>query len=371
VIKRVVQGNLLNSRAQTLVNTVNTVGVMGKGIALEFKRSFPEMFSDYEERCRNRRVRIGEPYIFKRTATPWIINFPTKEHWRAVSRLADIEAGLRYLAAHVQEWGVESLAVPPLGCGNGQLEWTVVGPTIRRYLDELPIPVELYAPLEVPPEQATLEFLAEASQPAGGAPPRVRPEWLTIVEVVDRISRKPYAWPVGRLRLQKIAYFLTALGVPTELVYARESYGPFAPGLKQVISRMTNNGVLSEANQGRMLRVTAGATWLDAQVAYESALSKYEPAIERVTDLMARLDDTRSEVVATVHFATKELSVQRKGIPSEADVLGEVMEWKVRRRPPLAEAEVAEAIRDLAMLGWIDVTASVGLPIDDDVLVVS
>src|SRR5436190_19405023 len=99
----VVKGNLLNSSAQTLVNTVNCVGVMGKGIALEFRKRFPEMYSDYLKRCRAGQVRLGEPYLVRRLLPPWIINFPTKQHWRAVSRLSDLVRGLDYLEHHHRE----------------------------------------------------------------------------------------------------------------------------------------------------------------------------------------------------------------------------------------------------------------------------
>src|SRR6266550_6936170 len=115
-------GDILGSKMQTLVNTVNCVGVMGKGIALEFKRMFPDMYVDYERRCRRGEVRLGVPYIYKAT-NPWIVNFPTKDHWRSVARLDDIVEGMKQLKRKIPEWGVTSIAVPPLGCGQGQLEW--------------------------------------------------------------------------------------------------------------------------------------------------------------------------------------------------------------------------------------------------------
>lgn len=127
---RVINGDLFNSQAQTLVNTVNCVGVMGKGVALEFKKRFPDMFQDYARRCKDKHVVLGRPYIFKRKLPPWILNFPTKDHWRSVSRLKDIVEGLHYLQQHYQEWGITSLAVPPLGCGQGQLDWRIVGPIL-------------------------------------------------------------------------------------------------------------------------------------------------------------------------------------------------------------------------------------------------
>src|SRR6266508_6326123 len=141
---------MFESDAQTLVNTVNCVGVMGKGIALEFKKRFPDMYADYVARCERGQVRLGEPYLYRTPVPPWILNFPTKDHWRSVSRLEDIIQGLDHLLQHYEEWGIKSIAVPPLGCGQGQLEWRVVGPTLYRYLSRMDIPVELYAPHGTP-----------------------------------------------------------------------------------------------------------------------------------------------------------------------------------------------------------------------------
>ncbi len=143
---RLLTGDLFLSKAQTLVNAVNCVGTMGKGIALEFRKRFPEMYEDYVTRCAAKQVRLGVPYLFRRTMPPWILNFPTKDHWRSVSRLSDILVGLEYLKQCYQQWGVESLAVPALGCGEGQLEWEVVGPALHDHLSRLSIPVELYTP---------------------------------------------------------------------------------------------------------------------------------------------------------------------------------------------------------------------------------
>jgi len=158
-------GDMFESQCQTLVNTVNCVGVMGKGVALEFKKRFPDMFQDYEERCRIKEVQLGQPYLFTRALPPWILNFPTKGHWRAVSNLNDIIQGLEYLNTHYREWGIESLAVPSLGCGQGQLEWQVAGPTLYCYLLKLDIPVEFYAPYGTPHAELQPSFLGPVKGP--------------------------------------------------------------------------------------------------------------------------------------------------------------------------------------------------------------
>jgi len=163
---KILVGDLFESKCQALVNTVNTVGIMGKGVALEFKKRFPDMFEDYVKRCSEGKVKLGEPYLYKRLTPPWILNFPTKEHWRSVSNISDILRGLNYLEQHYKEWGITSIALPPLGCGHGQLEWKIVGPTLYRYIKALDIPVELYAPLGTPPEELTPEFLSREVEQA-------------------------------------------------------------------------------------------------------------------------------------------------------------------------------------------------------------
>ena len=140
------QGDILGSRMQTIINTVNCVGVMGKGIALAFKLQYPTMFEDYRERCRRKEVRLGEPYLYKVNEDRWVLNFPTKGHWREKSHIQDIEKGLAYLTTHVSEWGITSLAIPPLGCGNGGLDWEHVYSLIREYVEPLGIPTEIYVP---------------------------------------------------------------------------------------------------------------------------------------------------------------------------------------------------------------------------------
>ncbi len=145
----VVRGNLFDSSCQTLTNTVNTVGVMGAGIAKQFKARFPLMFEDYRRRCDLGQVRIGQPYLWKprETDAKFVLNFPTKQHWRDKSQLTWIEGGLEYLLIHYREWGIGSLALPALGCSNGGLKWNQVKPVMERYLNEMDIPVEVYEPL--------------------------------------------------------------------------------------------------------------------------------------------------------------------------------------------------------------------------------
>ncbi|MGQ9647676.1 MAG: type II toxin-antitoxin system antitoxin DNA ADP-ribosyl glycohydrolase DarG [Thermodesulfobacteriota bacterium] len=369
---KVLTGDILDSKAQTLVNTVNCVGIMGKGIALKFKERFPDMFNDYVERCNRNEVRLGKPYLFKRLTPPWILNFPTKGHWRSVSRIEDIIKGLRYLLQHYKEWGIMSLAAPPLGCGQGQLEWKIVGPTLYRHLNQLDIPVELYAPYDTPHKELQTEFLDQEtdikSVEPGLVPEGIKPAWVALVEILNRLEQEPYHWPVGRITFQKIVYIATQEGLPTGLHYQKSSFGPFSPELKGIITRLVNNGLIREEQLGRMFAVKVGTTFQDARKAYLSDLGKWESIIEKTADLFMRMQTRRSEVVATVLFAAKTLADRKKEQPSEAEVLKEVMQWKQRRRPKLDDKEVAYTIRNLAALRWLEVKPSSDLPISDQEL---
>ena len=139
-------GKLFSSHAQVITNTVNCVGVMGKGVALEFKKRHPALFADYQARCAKGAVRVGQPYLWEDDRTQ-VLNFPTKDHWRNPSRLEWIDSGLRYLADHYGTLGIHSLAMPPLGCGNGGLSWADVKPLLIKHLGEIPdLEVYVYEP---------------------------------------------------------------------------------------------------------------------------------------------------------------------------------------------------------------------------------
>ncbi len=362
-------GDIFESRAQTLVNTINTVGVMGKGVALEFKKRFPDMFEDYVRRVRDGKVRLGEPYIFKRTRAPWIINFPTKGHWREVSRIDEIVRGLEYLERHYRDWGVTSLAVPPLGCGQGGLEWRVVGPTLYEHLKRLEIPVSLYAPHGTPREQLEMTFLDSRDRSRANGrreqEPRISPAWVALVEILARIQRERYHAPIGRVSFQKLAYFATELGLPTDLKHEQRPYGPFAPDLTAVLSKLANNGLIVEKRLGeRMIEIRVGPTYERAADNYRADLAKWHAIIDRVVDLFLRVRQTRqAEVAATVHFAATRLAKPSNGLPSESDVFRAVKEWKVRRDPPFSDEEIALAIRNLNVLDLLDVRPSQDLPV--------
>jgi len=153
-------GDIFKSSAQVITNTVNCVGVMGKGLALAFKKQLPEMFQDYKAKCEKGEVNPGQPYIWENDRVQ-ILNFPTKRHWKQNSLISDIEAGLEYLAKNYAEMGISSLALPPLGCGHGGLNWPDVKNLINKHLGPIEdLDVYVY-------EKTSPKSLSEENDPKG------------------------------------------------------------------------------------------------------------------------------------------------------------------------------------------------------------
>jgi O-acetyl-ADP-ribose deacetylase (regulator of RNase III) len=230
------QGNLLEADVEALVNTVNTVGVMGKGIALMFKEAFPENFKLYREACKRHSVEIGRLFVTERRdvmgGPKWIVNFPTKEHWRGPSRLEWIEWGLADLRRFVREHSIQSIALPPLGSGNGGLDWREVRPLIERSLALLSdVTIIVYEPTPKYQNVAKREGVE-----------KLTPSRALMTEIIRRY------WVLGiectLLEIQKLAYFLEfeivsrALSNPFNLEFRADRYGPFSPKLRHLLNAL-------------------------------------------------------------------------------------------------------------------------------------
>ncbi|MGY3131205.1 O-acetyl-ADP-ribose deacetylase (regulator of RNase III) [Bradyrhizobium sp. USDA 4501] len=227
------RGNLLDSKAEALVNTVNTVGVMGKGVALMFKEAYPENFKAYEAACKKKEVRVGHMFVTERQALigpKWIINFPTKQHWRGASKMEWIESGLRDLKGVITEKKIRSIAIPPLGSGNGGLNWPDVRPKIEAALGTLnDVSVIVYEPTDQ---------YQNVSKRAGVE--KLTPARALVAELVRRY------WILGiecsLLEIQKLAYFLERsiekleLENPLDLRFQADKYGPYAPRLTHLLN---------------------------------------------------------------------------------------------------------------------------------------
>jgi O-acetyl-ADP-ribose deacetylase (regulator of RNase III)/uncharacterized protein YwgA len=368
IMTTVLIGNLFESDAQTLVNIVNCVGVMGKGIALEFKKRYPAMFQDYVKRCNAGAMQIGRPYHYTDLFGASIVNFPTRKHWRSASRVQDIEEGLDYFVAHYQEWGVESVAFPPLGCGNGGLEWSVVGPLMAEKLKGLPVPVEIYAPYGTSATQLTTAFLSKPAAVNGAMVgvlhPSMKDEWLALFEVVYQLSKQPFANPVGRTIFQKISYIMTELGVNTGFSFEQGSYGPFSRDVQTALTVAANANLIEEKQLGRMTAILPAEEYVRRRENIRNRISPFQNRIDKTVDLFSRIQNTaQAEEVTTVIFSAKHLKgLQDPATVYEQNVFDFIMDWKKSWQKEGKRRSVASAIRNLQMLGWVRLNYSESLP---------
>jgi uncharacterized protein YwgA len=272
--------------------------------------------------------------------------------------LADIEAGLDYLAAHHVQWEITSIAMPPLGCGNGGLEWSEVGPLIYQKLHALPINVDVYAPYGTPKQQLTEEFLSAPSQMSlegkGRKHRKLKPEWIVLLEVLRELEAQPYASPVGRTIFQKISYVVTEMGVPTGFQFGKGSYGPFSSDVKLALHDFANRNWLHEEQLGRMIALRSTTQYAKDRTQFREQISRYQKKIDKAVDLFSRIKSTeQAEEVLTVFFAARQLKATQTNELAEQDLEEFILDWKKSWRAHDKKEALASAIRNLVSLGWL------------------
>ena len=311
---RYTQGNLLEAPAEALVNTVNEVGVMGKGIALMFREAFPVNTRVYEEAAKAGNVRVGRMLVTENRALVgprWIINFPTKKHWRQPSKLEWVRDGLKDLGRVLRESNIHSVALPPLGCGNGGLDWVLVRREIESALGDLGgVDVVVYEPTDAyqnAPKRAGLESLTPAR--------------ALIAEMVRRYS--VLGLECTNLEVQKLAWFLhraissLALPDPLDLRFTANKYGPYADRLRHLLEGLDGSYLhcekrLSDAGPFDLIwfedaKREAVSTYLGSADA-----SQYIPALEQATTVIDGFESPLGmELLATVDWLFVQTSVER------------------------------------------------------------
>ena len=366
---KVLIGNLFESKAKTLVNTVNCVGVMGKGIALEFKKRFPEMMKEYKSRCDMKTVEPGVPYLFDNLFDVSILNFPTKNHWRSASKLEDVVRGLDIFIKNYKDWGIKSIAFPPLGCGNGGLDWKLVGALMYQKLEPLDIDIEIYAPFGTSHQLLKPEFLANEpvslSNIKGIIHQKFKKEWIVVLEVLDRLAKEAYAPHVGRTVFQKICYILTEQDIDTGFQFKQGSYGPYSPEVKEALMVFANSNLAMEEEFGKMTRLVIGSEYISIRKNYLEFLDEMKVKIDRTVDLFSRIKNTeQAEEVATIIYSVRLLKKDKESI-SENDILDYILNWKNKWNTAEKKESVASAIRNLVMLRWLRVDFSSDLLPED------
>ena len=360
---KVLVGDIFNSEMETLVNTVNCTGVMGKGIAKEFKRRYPDMFEEYKAKCERKEIKLGHLTIYEAEdifSNKKILNFPTKGHWKSPSKLRDIITGLDYFITNYKTWNITSIAFPPLGCGNGGLEWSYVGRIMYQKLKDLPLDIEIYAPFGTPLKELKKEFLTQPVNIANvgnfNSPSnQIKAEWVPLLECVFRLQKNIYSPKVGRTKFQKIAYILTELGVETGLEFKQQSYGPFSEELKHVINVFSNSNLLIERKLGSMLEMKVSDNYIIFRDKYLPVIKKYEAKISKTTALFERIKTTeKAEEVTSIIYVLRELKKEQERV-SDFEVLNNLLLWKKRWDKPEKKESLVNSIKNLAVLRWIDI----------------
>lgn len=339
------QGNLLEMDAEALVNTVNCVGVMGKGIALQFRQKFPPNFKEYAKACRAGEVEPGRMFIVPTESVvnpKYIINFPTKRHWKDRSYLEDIESGLKDLAKQMQELGIASVAIPPLGCGNGGLEWSQVGPRIVSTFEQLPeVQVYLFAPQLAP---AAVEMLVETNKP------RMTRAKALLVALFDRYLAPGYE--LTKLEMQKLAYLLQASGEDMKLNFVKHQYGPYAENLNHLLLSMEGHYTRGFGDRAGRSAVTVMPEAAQEAAEVLKELPDARQSLDRVTKLIEGFESPYGlELLASVHYVTRHNMLAAS---DSATAISQVQNWNKRKRDLFESAHLQVAWNALHEEGWLE-----------------
>lgn len=335
-------GDLFSEDVEALVNSVNCVGVMGRGIALQFKNLFPDNFKEYAKACKQQEVQPGRMFVFetKQLANPlYIINFPTKRHWRGKSRMEDIESGLKSLVSEIRERNIQSIAIPSLGSDLGGLRWSDVRPLIDTTLREL--------------DDVDVFVFAPGSAPSDGRPnrsknvPKMTPARAALVSLMNRYYLGLLEPFINLLGVHKLMYFLQCAGEPLKLNFQKGTYGPYAENMRHVLRSVEGHLISGYQDGGdapfKVLKLVPGAI-KDAE-AYLQNQPETMQRLERVSDLVSGFD---LELLATVHWVVNENSSA-----ADDEIITLTHAWNQRKKM-FSERQIHIAIKTLRDKGWIN-----------------
>ena len=337
------QGNLLEENIEALVNTVNCVGVMGKGIALQFKQAFPENFKQYKKACDAKQVQPGQMFttstdkLFPR----YIINFPTKDHWKGKSKIEDIESGLKALVKEVKKLNIKSIAIPPLGCGNGGLNWEVVKPMIVNACTEFPdVRVVIFEPVGAPVAD---EIKVATKKPR-----------MTLARALFIHLLELYAIPgyrLTKLEIQKLAYFLQEAEQPLKLRYQKHHYGPYAENLNHVLQALDGHFITGYGDRSQESQMYVLPEGRNAAHSYLEKHPEANERLERVSNLITGFETPYGmEMLATIHWVVTKEDPQAAEDSEKAIAL--IQEWNERKRKLFKPSHLKKAWERLKQQNW-------------------
>ena len=339
-------GNLLHADVDALVNTVNCVGVMGRGIALQFKHAYPGNFAAYARACKAAEVRPGRMFVYDTGALSgprFIVNFPTKRHWKEKSRIEDIESGLTDLGRAIEENGIRSIAIPPLGAGLGGLDWNEVKPRIEQAMAaQSDLDVLVFAP------DGTLG-------PTGLQHRRQTPKMTAgcaaLIELISQYLKGLLDPVISLLEVQKLMYFMQEAGQPLKLEFRQAHYGPYAENLRHVMNAIEGHFLRGYADGGddpeKLLSLLPGAA--DHASRFLTSAPETRARFDRVADLVDGFESPYGlELLSTVHWLTK-----GDPAPSIDDLTRRVYAWNERKRR-FEPRQIRLAAEVLSKKGWIE-----------------
>ncbi len=338
------KGDLLKQQdVDAIVNTVNCVGVMGKGIALQFKKKWPENFKAYAAACKQGDVKLGQMFTFElgALATPrYIINFPTKGHWRSASKLEDIESGLKSLVDNIQNKNIKSIAIPPLGSGLGGLSWIEVKKLIFAYLEPIDdLEVRLFEPNDSI-KATQLDINTPKPKMTAG-----RAAILALLETYRSVN-----FGLSKIEVQKLAYFLQEAGENMKLQFQKDTYGPYADALRHALNTMDGHyiqGVGDGVVESEIRPIESALE--DARQFLESSNETINSRIQRVAELIEGYQSPYGvELLSTVHWVNK-----NEGASNPNEALRAIHEWNDRKKVLMTPLHVEAAWKRLEQTGWI------------------
>ncbi len=336
-------GDILRADAEALVNTVNCVGIMGRGVALQFKNEFPANFKAYEAACAREEVQPGKMFVFETrelTGPKFIINFPTKRHWRGKSRMEDIDSGLKALVEEIRNRGIRSIAIPPLGSGLGGLNWADVRPRIEAALRGVnDLHVIVFEPNSAP--------VATKSRDV----PDMTPGRAALVVLMNRYLGGLMDPFVTLIEVQKLMYFMQEAGQPLRLKYVKHHYGPYADNLRHVLTKIEGHLVAGYNDGGdtpdKQLELVPGAVW-EAE-AFLAEDTETRDRFDRVGRLVEGFETPFGlELLATVHWVAK-----HEDATNADEAAAKVYAWNERKRR-FSPRQIGIAFETLRSKGWLE-----------------
>ncbi len=336
-------GNILDESSEAIVNTVNCVGVMGKGLALQYKKKFPENFKKYKSACDKNEVKIGKMFITESAdmfSNHWIVNFPTKKHWKDSSQIEFIEQGLIDLVEKIKEYKIKSIAIPPLGAGLGGLPWNAVKTTIISSLKNIEdVAITVYEPKGSPVASAMQINTTRPNMTLGRS---------LLIKLLEFYFKKEYE--CTKIEIQKLAYFLQESGVDLKLRYSAHEFGPYADNLNHVLERIDGHFIKGVGDRVTFSEITLlpdsikeANEFLERDIESRSCLKKVEQLIDGYETPLSM------EVLATVHWVLKHENYEINNFHGIKEF---IHKWN-DRKASWKDTYLKKAISRLEMFSWI------------------